>query len=193
MPVPAVRDELPVHLQGFSDNQLEFIRIRLEYPHLSGGEAVRRAYPNVTTDNSSRVMAHTLLHNPKIIAALKAEAQARLDDAGMIGASVLVEIARDPTHKDRFKAASSLLNRIGLHERTEHTVNVKKPTDDVEVARQIVALAKELNMDPRTLLGPNAAAKYLKDDGSVVDAEFTIVERAPAPVTGSTEGLEDVL
>lgn len=125
------------------------------------------------------VNGHHLAHNPKIQEAMHEEAKRRLH-AGVIPAiSTLVEVATDKFHKDRVKAAGMILNRVGLHEMTEHKVTVENVSDSAMVER-ITALSAKLGLDPKKLLG-NVAMKAEK---KAVDAEFEEV---------GTTGLEDVL
>lgn len=126
--------------------------------------------------DAQRVTAYRLAHDPKVLAAIKEEANRRLHSGAILGASVLLEIANDPTHKDRFKAASELLSRGGLVMATEHKVTVEH-RDDKGLIDKITVLANSLGLDPRQLLGNAAPA---------VDAEFE-------DVTPSTDGLEDLL
>lgn len=167
-------------MQALSPSRREFVTILLDAPGITPKDAYRRAFPGAASDNGIGVNSHRLTHDQKILDAMHEEANKRLQSAAVLGASVLVEIARDSTHKDRLKAAMTLLNRIGLHERSEHQVTVKRPTDDVEIAQGIVELAKELGLDPRVLLGSNAhLVEPLVDktkliDGEVVDQENLI-------------------
>lgn len=117
-------------------------------------------------DASLRSASCRLAHDPKIRAAVFEEAQARMDASGILATSVLVEIAQDSMHRDRLKAALAILDRIGLHARTEHKITVTKE-DDAEKIMQIRLLAEKLGMDGKKLLG---AA------GHTIDAEFSEVK-----------------
>lgn len=127
------------------------------------------------------VVGHHTAHNPKVQEAMHEEAKRRLH-AGVIPAiATLVEVATDKFHKDRVKAAAMILNRVGLHEMTEHKVTVENVSDSAMIER-IHQLAGRLGVDAKKLLG--SAAKKV----TAVDAEFEEAESAD----GST-GLEDVL
>lgn len=121
------------------------------------------------TPGSTRVQAHRLAHDPAILEAIKEEANKRLHSGAILGASVLLEIAKDPLHKDRLKAANALLDRGGLMVATQHKVTVEHTAKDADVIQQIKAFAVELGIDPIKLLG---------SAGVVIDAEFTPVETA---------------
>ena len=125
------------------------------------------------TQNSQWQAAHRLSHNPKVMLAIKEEADKRLRAGAILAASALVEICGDVRHKDRFKAAQELLNRAGLIVQTEHKVIVEdnRTTDEIEQA--IILLARRNGIDPTKLLGPaNKAAQKAE----AIDGEFEEVD-----------------
>lgn len=176
-------DDLGPAMSALTPRQRIFVRCMLDTPTLDATAAARRAGYQIGSSDAVRVQAFRLMHSERVIAAYHEEASKRLRSGAVLGASVLMKIAQDPMHKDQLKAAMTLLNRIGLHEKTEHKHVVERPTDDIEVKRQIVALAKELGVDPRVFLGKNAELPAL---AAPIDAEFEVIE-------SSTEGLEDVI
>lgn len=107
--------------------------------------------------------------DPAVIAAIGEEAANRIRSAAILGASALFEIAADPLHKDRLKAAEALLDRADVL-RVEHnqkiTVEHVSTSTNEKIAR-IVDLAKKQGIDPQRLLG---------DYGVVIDADFKVVE-----------------
>ncbi len=112
----------------------------------------------------------------------------RRRSGALLGASVLVEIAKDQLHKDRFKAAKELLGHNGFNIISEHKVTVEHVPDDKERIAGIIDMAKRLGVDPREFLGAY---------GVTVDAEFKVVTPALAAPTEneplpSQEGLEDL-
>ena len=121
-----------------------------------------------------------LRHHPKVVAAIHEEALKRLLGARLLATGVVVEIAADQTVRaaDRLKAAEMILNRTGIIEETRTEMVVTHKHDPADVTKEIIAMAKQLNLDPRALLG-----KY----GVVLDAEFEVVS------DGSSLGLEDFL
>lgn len=134
--------------------------------------------------DAARRAGYTNTHSEKVLAALSEEAGLRLRSGALLGASVLVEIARDPGHKDRFKAAKELLGHNGFNIITEHKVTVEHTLSDAEKIQKVVEMAGRLGMDPQRLLG-----KY----GYVVDAEFKLIAGPTADVVPSDDGLEDLL
>lgn len=157
-----------------------------------GGEdatkAARAAGYGGDNPTSVKVQAYRLTHSPKVRLAIKEIAESKIHAQAAYGAQVLVEIARDPTHKDRYKAATEIMNRSGMMvvQKVEHD-HIHRAEDDAEKVRRIVLFAQQMGMDPRKLLG---GAKELQ--GVTLDAQFEIVDTEVEP-SGSAEGLEDLL
>jgi phage terminase small subunit len=125
---------------------------------------------------------HRLSHNPKVLAAIREEADKRLKSGAILGASVIVKIAMNDLHKDQLKAAVELCNRGGLLVETQHRVIVEDDRrDKSEIEAAIIALAKRLGVDPVKLLGVRSVANE-----EAIDGEFE-------EVAMSSEGLEDIL
>jgi hypothetical protein len=131
------------------------------------------------TDQARKTAAKELMRNPKVLNALKEEADKRLRSGALMAASRLIEIAGNPHDINSFKACVELLNRADLIVSTKHEVTVHDNRTSDEVMNTILSLAKKNNIDPKTLLGYNPADK-------VVDAEFK-------EVVPSTDGVEDLL
>lgn len=130
--------------------------------------------------NAQRVRGYQLSHDPKVLAAIKEEAEKRLNSGALIAASALLEMVTDPLSKFRYKAAVELLNRSGLIVETQHRVTVEHTGSDKEMIDRIKQLAGGLGIDPVRLLG---------SAGVIIDADFTEV----TPAQTSTAGLEDIL
>jgi len=93
------------------------------------------------THGALRVQSHRLMHSLKVIAAIKEEADRRLNSAAYIAVSGdrrlnsaayiavsgLADIAADCDHRDRQKACDSILDRTGFPRREIRTVT---PDDD---------------------------------------------------------------
>lgn len=140
----------------------------LAFPSGKDWQLAKAAGYSDRSNGSLRVKAHSNLHNEKVIAAMHEEAGKRLRSSAILGASVLAKIARTDGHKHQLRAAEALLNRIGLHETTEHRVTVQRSDDAVVVAR-IRELARELGLDPRKL--GVAAPPMLEARADVVDVK----------------------
>jgi hypothetical protein len=96
-----------------------------------------------------------------------------------LGAAALKEIARDPMHKDRFKASVELLNRGGLLVETQHRLIVQNDTRSTAQIRHDVEEALKRLYPPGT---PIPAALM-----PPIDAEFAEVAKE------NFDGLDDIL
>lgn len=134
---------------------------------------------SVITAESSRIA-----HRPKVILAMREEAERRLTQGALLAAVAIMEIAGDPMHKDRFKAASRLLDQNGLVVTTKHEVHIRDDRTTQQLIDKATDLATRLGMDPAKLLGTYKQTPQLPAP-EPIDAEFEEI--------GSTEGLEDLL
>lgn len=128
-----------------------------------------------------------LAHDSRVQAAIHEEAQKLIRTTSVMAIKVVEGLAQDRNvdPKVRLKAATELLNRSGLHAQSEHKVTVERHLSDKEVRSQIVAFARELGLDPRSVLGA----------AFPIDAEFEVVEPAREALEppASADGLEDLL
>lgn len=128
--------------------------------------------------------AYRLMRNPRVLEAIREEAGKRLQASALLGAMVLEEIALDPLHKDRLKAATELLNRGGMQLIEKHEHIVKDERSAAELVQYIKSMAQKHGLDPRKLLGQSEP----------VDAQFTEVPYTDEqPLRGSDEEDEDFL
>ena len=129
-----------------------------------------------THPGSVSVTGSRLAHNELVQAAIHEEAEKRLGAAKILAVSKLIEVLRSSTDgKVQLKAAGMILNRSGLHEKTEHKSTVEHTIDEESLVMQIEKLSAYLGIDSAKLIGHRPQA---------VDAEF---------VEHSSEGLEDLL
>lgn len=111
-----------------------------------------------------------LMRKQKIIDALQEEAGKRLVSGALLGASVLMEIAGNPIHKDQYKAAKELLAHAGYMPVSKQEITVKHlEPDKRQLVADIAAFARQMGMDPQKLLG---------SVGVTTDAEFTEVKES---------------
>lgn len=174
-------------MKSINPKQRAFVRAFV----LTGGSNGQRAAAMSgygTTKESQAAGAYRLLHDRKILAAVKEAADGMLRANILIGSQVLVDIAQDVHHKDRFKAAQALLDRGGLIVATQANVNINitEDTPNDQLIDRIKMLAAKLDIDPKVLLG-RAATPGLPNP-LIVDAEFEEVYAEP-----SSAGLEDLL
>lgn len=145
--------------------------------HLAGYEAADRS--------ELMKIAYSLSHDPGILAAIKEEAEKHLKANAMLATMAMVEIASNNEHKDRFRAAATILDRVGLAavEHKEVTVNHTHTTRKSALL-ELVEIARDMGLDPKVLLGTMS---------DVVDADFEVVQKALPPPEPDFYGLEDVL
>lgn len=179
-------DEAPLGraMKALNEKQRSFVYALVETGGNASQAAAAAGYGSDSAtkeqrENAYRVRGYQLSHDPKVLAAIKEEAEKRLHSGALLAASKLLEMANDNSSKHQFKAAVELLNRSGLVVATEHKVTVEhKGGSDREMIERIRLLAGNLGLDPKKLLG---------SAGVIIDADFEEVEAATA------DGLEDLL
>jgi len=131
----------------------------------------REAGYSTDSEGALRVAAHRLIHDSKIQEAFQEYTAAALKGGAPLALRAVIEIASDPQHKDRLRAAQTILDRTGHHATSEHTVKVQdvSRTDEAMIER-IKQLGKELN------LAPAEVQKMIANTGITIDAEFSEVE-----------------
>ena len=121
--------------------------------------------------------AHRLAHDPMVLAAIEEEGRKRLHAGIITATSALVEIASDPLHKDRLKAAGMVLDRVGMHATTEHRVlTAHVGGGDKAMIGRIRDLAAQLGVDPVKLLGYDPSSAPAAHAEETVEAEYEEVE-----------------
>lgn len=141
-----------------------------------GAKAARIAGYN---HDGAKQAAYRLMRNPKVLLALREEADLRMRAGALLGAMVLEEIALDPMHKDRFKAATEMMNRGGMSliQKVEHLhQHTVEQRSDPELMAVVNRLARTLGTTPAALLGKDA-----------VDATYTEVNDQPTDNSDSDE------
>lgn len=126
--------------------------------------------------------AHFNMRNPKVLAAIREEADKRIRAGALIGARALTEIAMDTQHKQRFQAAQALLDRAGLQVVAVQKIDVthRDERSNEALIADIRRIAIANGLDPVKLLGQNA-----------IEGEFVEVGSTSKPVTNP--GLDDHL
>lgn len=119
----------------------------------------------------AKVRAHGLAHDPRIAEAADEVARQHLGTMGpVLGLAVAIRIAKNPKHPKQLRAAEMLLNRVGLHEKTEHLVTVDHSVNAAGMVERIKAAAALLGVDAAALLGGNTPEPLKLIEGEVVDA-----------------------
>ncbi len=170
-------DDLGPAMRQLNGSQQQFVIAMLETGARNATEAARIAGYGGEHPNSVRTAASNLMRNTRVMAAMREEADKRLNSGAILAASALIEIAGDPLDKNRFKAAVELLNRAGLIVETRHRVVVSDNRTTEEIQQTILQLAKQNGVDPRIYLGTLATSVTVEEakKADATDAEYTEV------------------
>lgn len=119
----------------------------------NAAEAARRAgYSDAS--GGAAVMGCRMRQNPKIQKAMAEYIQGEANGEGVrLGYQVVYEIARNPQHRDQFKAAQLLIGMGGLAPATQHKVDVKVELTVDEKVKRLKQMAEILGMSPTDVLG----------------------------------------
>lgn len=115
--------------------------------------AIAAGYSN--HKDGAKVRAFEVMHDPKLEAAVFEFGRTTMAAMGpILATTALLRIVQNPDHPQHLRAAEAILNRVGLHELTEHKVTVdhRDQTGDAMIER-IRALAAKHGMDASALLG----------------------------------------
>lgn len=198
-------DDLGPHMLALDERQRRFVVGYLGDAKDASKCAAAAGYS--TTANGHRVQAHRLLHNPKVIAAIKEEAGRRLNGAAYIAAAGLAEIAADPTHKDRYKASADILDRTGFPRTLDHSVSVDDRTDNrstsdllgmvlANARRYVPHLAERLGRHP----SPDQICSLIEPMRAIIAGEMlrrqhegepVLIEQAPGVGVTATNDFEE--
>lgn len=126
------------------------------------------------------VRAHELLRRPRVLAAIRKEAERRLQAGVALGAAVLADLAQNAKAEAvRLKAATALLDYGGLAvvARSEHTLNIVDKRSDAELREQVARLTRELGLGAVVIDGTaTAPAEPIALPRPVVD----VIDAEPA-------------
>ncbi len=115
-----------------------------------------------------------LMREPRILAALREEAAKGLLGGALIGQKVLIEIATNSEHKDRFRAAKELLAHSGFTITQTVELKIDQTNSEArELIKEIKEFAKATGLDAKQLLGSIGVRDV------IVDAEFVEVKESP--------------
>lgn len=153
-----------------------------------------------STPQTMAVIAHRIAHDPRTLAAIKAEGWKRIHVGSPDAINALFAMVQNPFSKHHFQAVELLMNRV-YPSQTTHNVNVthKRVDRDEEAVNELRALLalgtpKEKLLE---LFGPHGLervqelANATKESAAKKAAKARVVEAEVVP-TGR-EGLEDIL
>jgi phage terminase small subunit len=107
-----------------------------------------------------RVLAHRLLKNPRILAAIR-EVTIAMTQANLpVYQQTLEKVAANPQSKDQVKALLALMDRGGMNvvSQSEHNINIT--VNKSQQVEEIKQMAEQLGLDPKLLLGTVTDAEY---------------------------------
>lgn len=134
-----------------------------------------------STDQIARNAGWRLAHRPRVIAAIREQAEKMLQ-AGVIRAGqILNDLMENGDPKVAMKAAEAVLDRGGMQIVHKQQIEVTDNRTATELMAFIREAAAEQGLDPKKLLGQAGVG------AEIIDAEFTEV------LVASSEGLEDLL
>ena len=181
--------EYGLAMKELTEMQQKFVLHLLDH----GGkytDAAKAAGYSDNSANSLRVQAHRLAHDKAIIAAIREQGESYMRAGVAHGVHALIDIARDPTHKDRLRAADKLLARAGLGENTTRTVKHVHELNEEQLKNRIRMLDKRNGLDADKLLGEVGVKQIEAPKEEPIDVVF---QEVPAEVPVEAEGLEDLL
>lgn len=146
--------ELGPLMRALTEKQRRFVMAMACDPFGSAsGWAKAAGYSD--TGEACKVRGSQLIHDPRIEAAVAEFARGCLNTVGpLLGTHALLTIAADREHPKHLRAVEMLLNRVGLHEKTEHHVSVAHiDQTGAAMAERIKRLAEKYGIDAGRLLG----------------------------------------
>lgn len=145
-------EDLSPAMRELTGPQRSFVLAYAANGGTNAAEAARTAGYGKTNQDQADV-ASKLLRMPRILAAIRDVADHRLKSGALLAASVLVQIAQDPLDKNRYKAATEVLNRAGLVVEGVSRIIVEDHRTPEEIERRIRDLAERIGIDPDKLIG----------------------------------------
>lgn len=161
--------ELGPAMRALDERRQRFVLLIVERPLAPRGELAEQAGYSGKSKESLRVQAHGLMHDARVLAAIREETEKRVQFGGLVGIHGLLEMAQNPEHKRHFAACVALADRGGFPAKTEHKVDVNHSDRTGRTLMERIRVAAErLGLDPAKLLGVNTAPLI---DGEVVDVQ----------------------
>lgn len=167
-----VLDPEGTHGPAFSaltEKQQKFVVASLMLGGANNAEAARCA--GYSTEQA-RQRGWELMRMQHVIAAMKEEAELRMQGGAILASSALLAIVTNPLHKEHFKACVELLNRSGLQFIQKHEV----VHTDNRTAAELVAYIKQ------------TAPRLLGVAQETIDAQFEEVDQDLAAMLGEADG-----
>jgi len=143
--------------QPLTQKQRRFVTQHVRLGGVNGcAAALAAGYAGKDGGAGAAVTAHRLLRNPRVLAAIREEAERSLNAGLPIGTTVLQELAQNAVNESvRLKAATELIDRGGLRlmNLSQHTVVIKDERSDDELRARVEQLQRELGLSARVIDG----------------------------------------
>jgi phage terminase small subunit len=147
---------------------------------IGGGQHMRAAAMAGYSGNANGLAqaGFRAAHTPYVQAAILEEAAKRLGGSAIEAVNVVLEQLTDPkaSHKDRRAAAQMILDRVGLHAKTEHNIAV---THDVGTNTMMLEMIRQrLKNNPDFINSVPAPIRLLLDaeNKPTINAEFAEID-----------------
>jgi phage terminase small subunit len=167
---------------ALTEMQQKFVIASLMLGGSNDAEAARMAGYEVTT---ARQQGWIVSRKPNVIAAMREEAERRIQGGALLASSALVAIVHNAQHKDHFKACIELLNRSGLQFIQKSEVIHTDNRTAAELVNFIRVMAKKNGIDPATLLGNDEPPAI--ENLNVVEGEFKEVDQDLSAMLGEDD------
>lgn len=168
--------ELP-ELTTLSEKHRVFVLNYIGNGRNGAGAAIAAGYAK----SGASAVAITLLHREDVGHALLACAKAMISKGALIGVDVMIEIAEDVGHKDRYAAAKHLAAIGGLVATQKHEVKVERVVSQDEKLKMLQGMAEKMGLPYNEFaakyIGPNRlkqveAVKNEEGEYDFADEEF---------------------
>lgn len=184
--------DLGPKMLALNPRQRLFVCAFFEQPGSSHTNAARLAgYEG--DEKSLGVQGYRLFHAAAVQEAIMEETHRRFRELAPIAEGALRDILNDKLHRDRVKAIKLVLERTGFHAKQELLVTKTTKESRLDQLQKVVSLAKQIGVDPKTLLGDisDVTPEELKLlSKPAIDAEFTEVH-TDDPWCGEPEEKKD--
>ena len=169
-------------MAALTELERNLVRAFFDHPNYTQAQLAEVAgYQKGTAPNQLSVAGARAFGRERVIAAMQEEGSKRLRSGGALAVSALMDMVRNPQHKDHAKAVQMALDRTGFHAMSEHKVIVddKRPQTKAELIAAITRLAAERGLDTTAtmkLIGRDPSSGREHDPTKAIDAEFEVIE-----------------
>lgn len=160
----------PAFLALTTDLQRNFVKEYCMLGEIDGAEAYRRA--GGSSLEHAAQGAYSLMHNPKVLAAIREFAEARIVALGPWLTGKAIEVCNNPQHKDHGQMLRAMMSRAGLHEVIERRITAGETLPDL--IEKLLQIAQKRGQHPRALMG-DAFYRLPIAQQEAIEAEYSVV------------------